>query len=254
MQTLKLVSTSDPLLLLDAYRSMSAQLRSLGQELTNLREDRAVVGAMLRHDLRHPIQAITAASDLLMNDDFEIGEEEQREMLTMITDEAYRMSRMIDEAFEDSVSSADNPAKLKTVDMPDFLGGVAVEMRRTWTGGLRVEVDQVEVRTDPDLLLRAVLNLVDNAQKYAPEKSTIEIVGSSVDAGFSISVIDEGSGVDPAQEPFLFTAFASDISRSDSTGLGLLSVARTMERLGGRAAYARLNDRTVFELVIPALS
>ena len=169
---------AEPLLLLIAYRWLATRLKSVEDELTSLREERAVVGATLRHDLRHPIQAITAASDLLMNEDFHMKAEEQQEMLTMITDEAYRMSRMIDEAFEDSIASEDAPAKLKNVDMPDFLGGVALEVKRRWSGGLRVDIDQVEVRTDPDLLLRAVLNVVDNAQNYAPEKSTIEIIGT----------------------------------------------------------------------------
>ncbi len=58
--------------------------------------------------------------------------------------------------------------------------------------------------------------------------------------------------VDPAIVPYLFTPFTNDSRRLDSTGLGLVSVSRTMARLGGRVTYSRVSDTTVFELIVPA--
>jgi signal transduction histidine kinase len=70
-------------------------------------------------------------------------------------------------------------------------------------------------------------------------------------SSYGISVVDAGEGVDPDLVPYLFTPFSNDSRRLDSTGLGLVSVSRTMQRLGGRVTYSRVSGTTVFELTVP---
>ena len=117
------------------------------------------MSATLRHDLRHPIQAITAASDILSGSKIPLAEEEHEEFLTMINSEAHRLSRMIDEAFVEAVSSEHVPPKLNWVKTTEFIGEVAEAVKRGWGG--EVDVASIPtVRTDSDLLRRAMLHLV----------------------------------------------------------------------------------------------
>lgn len=241
----------DPLVLLITHRWFASRMKGMCQEMTALREDRAIVSAMLRHDLRHPIQAITAASDMLQSGDFDLDTGERDEFLTMISSEAQRLSRMIDEAFEDAVADDHVPPKLRTVEATDLVGRVVETIRRGRGGRLDFSVDPHPLRTDPDLLGRALLNLVDNAQKYAPEESGVQIRGTRRGSSYAISVVDAGNGVDADLVPYLFTPFSNDSRRCDSTGLGLVSVSRTMDRLGGRVTYSRVSGTTVFELIVP---
>jgi two-component system sensor histidine kinase KdpD len=220
-------------------------------ELARLREDRAVVSATLRHDLRHPIQAITAASDILTGGDIPFSEEESREFLDMIHSEAHRLSRMIDEAFAEAVSAEHVPPKLGSVETTELIEGVADAVRRGWGGDIETCIDPQTIRTDSDLLRRAMLNLVQNAQKYAPDGTKVQIRGTMRGSSYGISVVDAGEGVDPELVPYLFTPFTNDQRRLDSTGLGLVSVSRTMDRLGGRVTYSRVSGTTVFELTVP---
>lgn len=201
--------------------------------------------------LRHPIQAITAGSDLLIGGDFALSEDERAEFLTMINSEAHRLSRMIDEAFTEAVSAEHVPPKLSAVETADFIEGVAESVRRGWGGDIKTCIDPQTIRTDSDLLRRAMLNLVHNAQKYAPEGTKVEIRGTMRGSSYGISVVDAGEGVDPDLVPYLFTPFSYDSHRLDSTGLGLVSVSRAMERLGGRVTYSRVSETTVFELIVP---
>lgn len=241
-----------PLILLINQVWLSSKMKVMTQELERLREDRAVVSATLRHDLRHPIQAITAASDMLASGEFALADEERAEFLKMINSEAHRLCRMIEETFVEAVCSDHVPPKLCSVDSAELIGEVAESVRRGWGGMIEICVDPHTIRTDPDLLRRAMLNLVHNAQKYAPDGTSVQIRGAQRGTCYAISVVDGGEGVDPAVVPYLFTPFTNDSRRLDSTGLGLVSVSRTMARLGGRVTYSRVSDTTVFELIVPA--
>jgi signal transduction histidine kinase len=241
----------DPLVLLVNHSWLSSKVKGMELELAQLREDRAVVSATLRHDLRHPIQAITAGSDLLTGTEIMLSAEEHSEFLGMINSEAHRLSRMIDEAFAEAVSSEHVPPKLSCVETTELIESVAGAVRRGWGGDIVTCVDPQTIRTDSDLLRRAMLNLVHNARKYAPVGTNIEIRGTMRGSSYGIGVVDAGPGVDAELEPFLFTPFNNDSKRLDSTGLGLVSVSRTMNRLGGRVTYSRVSDTTVFELIVP---
>lgn len=241
----------DPLMLLMNQLWLSTKVKIMSQELSQLRAERAVVSATLRHDLRHPIQAITAASDILTGSEIPLAEDEHKEFLTMINSEAHRLSRMIDEAFVEAVSSDHVPPKLSCVESTELIGEVAEAVKRGWGGEVDVCVDPHTLRTDSDLLRRAMLNLVHNAQKYAPAGTSVQIRGTMRGTSYGISVVDGGEGVDPTLVPYLFTPFSNDTRRLDSTGLGLVSVSRTMQRLGGRVTYSRVSGTTVFELVVP---
>ncbi|MBO9622319.1 MAG: CHASE2 domain-containing protein [Sphingomonas sp.] len=113
--------------------------------------------------------------------------------------------------------------------------------------------EEVLVRGDRGLLTRAVINLVGNAIKYAPEASTVRC-GIQKDRGeVTIWVHDEGAGLTEAQVALLFQPFRRlNPAASEGAGLGLTFVRSVAERHGGTVSCrSKPGEGTRFELRIP---
>jgi signal transduction histidine kinase len=106
-----------------------------------------------------------------------------------------------------------------------------------------------EVTGDPEELVRAVVNLLDNAVQAAPEGSDIRLQARSVDGVVRISVHDDGPGVPPDVRSKLFTPYFS--TRTQGTGLGLAIVRRIAEDHGGRAFLDESEPGTTMVVELP---
>ncbi|MEI9886299.1 MAG: ATP-binding protein [Rhizomicrobium sp.] len=99
---------------------------------------------------------------------------------------------------------------------------------------------------DPLLLEQALVNLLDNAAKYAPLGSTIALTAQAADNRVLLRIADEGPGIPPEALPHIFDKFyrakASD-SRIAGTGLGLAVARGFVEAFGGTLDAANRTDR-----------
>ena len=106
---------------------------------------------------------------------------------------------------------------------------------------------------------QALFNLLDNAAKYAPGGSRIEVVARRVGARIEIAVQDEGPGLPPEALPRLFDKFyradRGDRTRA-GTGLGLAIARGFVEVQGGTLAARNRADRTgaAFVVSFPAMT
>lgn len=115
----------------------------------------------------------------------------------------------------------------------------------------------VEMETDPDLLARAIENVIDNAIRHCPENSEVHItIERKPDNSLLIQICDEGPGVPEADLPRIFSPFfRSDQSRNLQTGgLGLgLSIARSIvTALGGKISAINTSPGLKMEISLPA--
>lgn len=102
---------------------------------------------------------------------------------------------------------------------------------------------------DPDLMRRAVDNLVLNAIQAAPAGSRIHLTALVRDTRLVLSVKDQGAGPPPAVRKHLFEPFST--GRSDGTGLGLSIVREVAEAHGGTVAFTPSSSGTTFEIIVP---
>ncbi|HEY5578128.1 MAG TPA: ATP-binding protein, partial [Acidimicrobiia bacterium] len=108
------------------------------------------------------------------------------------------------------------------------------------TGERSIAIDVREgaerITADPDHLSRVVINLLDNALKYAPS-SPIEIVVQPQSGRFTISVIDHGSGIELAERDRAFERFTqlepAQTRSQGGAGLGLSIVRGLVQAMGG---------------------
>jgi two-component system phosphate regulon sensor histidine kinase PhoR len=104
-------------------------------------------------------------------------------------------------------------------------------------------------------LERAIVNLINNAIKFTPEGGAVRVLARPDQAGMTIEVADNGSGIEPQDLPRVFERFykADRARRAGGTGLGLAVVKHTAEAHGGRVEVeSRLGEGSSFRIWLPA--
>ena len=116
--------------------------------------------------------------------------------------------------------------------------------------------ESVTITGNPELLERSLINLIQNAIKFSPPNSFVDIVTSLDELGAKIVVEDHGQGIDARELPFLFDAYrrtrASEQQGIAGSGLGLRFVKLVMDRHGGEVhVSSQLKKGTCFTLILP---
>jgi two-component system sensor histidine kinase KdpD len=152
------------------------------------------------------------------------------------------------------------PVKPELNAVDDLLGALVQQVEPS-LGGRRLVVTLPA--DDPVLLgrfdlvhaLRVLVNLVENAAKYAPKDAPIEVSAARCDGELSIRVADRGPGVPPAESEAIFEPFyrrPGTLPDVGGAGLGLSIARRLAEAQGGRLEYQpRAGGGSEFTLYLP---
>lgn len=227
---------------------------------------RADFVANASHELRTPLANISGFIETLLGPAAE-DEPARRRFLDIMSREAARMSRLIDDLLSLSRIELDKYVRPQTMlDLPPLLAdvGKTLAMRLEADGRklvIEVEPDLPQVVADRDQILQVLHNLVSNALKYGHAGTPIMVTAAREPAGrgedmVRVSVRDEGEGIAPEHLPRLTERFYRiDTGRSRSmggTGLGLAIVKHIVERHRGRLEIAsRPGEGTVVSFLLP---
>lgn len=214
----------------------------------------------LSHDLRTPLASILGTATTLLNNLGLYDVKRTREMLLVVREEAERLDRFVGNLLDMSrLEAGALGTKPQIVDVSDTVASAISRLSRRMAGHqLREDMndDLPFVNADPLLLEQALINLLDNAVKYAPEGSEILVRARPRDGRVVVTVEDEGPGIPLSELPHIFDKFYR-VRKADhgiaGTGLGL-SVARGfVESFGGSLTAGNRGDRTgaVFTLTLP---
>lgn len=209
--------------------------------------------ASLSHDLRTPLTTIKGLAHELQS----MGDERT----LIIEEQADRLNRLVTDLLD--VARLDGgalPLDIQLNAADDLLGAVAQHVSgRPDRDRLKISLDDpgnlLFARLDFVHSLRILANLVDNALKYAPADTQVE-VSCGVDADQIVfRVADRGRGVDPDERERIFTPFYRPQARPPgvgSAGLGLSIARRLAEAQNGSLQYSdRAGGGAVFELRLP---
>jgi signal transduction histidine kinase len=188
------------------------------------------------HELRTPLTALRG------NVDFLARHGATPELVADLSADASRLSRLADDLL--ALSREEAPGQtLEPVRLD--------EIAREAAHGTDAQVDApapVEVRGDRDALVRAVANLIDNAQLHG--EGAVLVTVDAVNGAATVAVTDEGAGIAPEDVPRAFDRFWRGASSASGSGLGLAIVRATAERHGGRATV----DGARVAIELPALT
>ena len=217
-------------------RSFSSMMNALSTSLEQ--QQRLVSDAS--HELRTPLTALRTNIESLELFDA-IPEAERREMIRDIRLEVEELSTLTAELVDLATDQMQNAEEMSTVDLLALTRDVAQRARRR--SGRTIDVSDGggnSIDGFSNQLLRAISNLVDNAIKYSPAGSSIEI---SVDGG-SVRVRDHGPGISEKDLPHVFDRFyrSIDARTAPGSGLGLAIVADAVTRHQGKVFAANASD------------
>lgn len=243
------------------YAALAAERSRLEREalvVEQLREADKVKNALLAsvsHDLRTPLTSITAFANELAT----LGDERAE----MIAQEAARLNHMVTDLLDLSRLASGSFSPVVEVGAIDDLISGAVQQVEGALGADRLDVRLgaespfLTGRFDLTHGIRILVNLIDNAAKYSPPNSKIEVSVDRDGSWIGIHVADRGPGIPEGEVQRIFAPFYRPPGSSpDSHGAGLgLAIARGLaEAQGGSVTYAaRPGGGSVFTLRLPAV-
>lgn len=221
---------------------MSDLLEREQQTVAELRELDRMKGdfvAAASHELRSPLTSIRGYANLLRND--ALGEDPMNEeAIDAIDRQSSRMLRLVMNLLRESRIEADAaPAAVVTFDLASLVREVRADFH---LDGVRIRsevpADLPEVRCDRGRVSDVLVNLIDNALKYADQETPV-IVGATVSDGeLTLRVSDQGPGIDAGDVERVFERFyQADQSATRShggVGLGLHIVKGLVDSMHGR--------------------
>jgi heavy metal sensor kinase len=213
------------------------------------------------HELRTPLAVLRSETEVALNKTRTV--EEYQESLSLIKDEAERLSRIVEDLFILARQPLDAPQSL--IKEPVLLNDAVRDCARAaqvlaTRKGVRLETESdrqsLVLQGDGELIRRMILNLLDNAVKYTPKDGEINVSLTRQNGNAEIVVRDTGIGIPQADQSHVFDRFYRvDKARSRSlggAGLGLSIVSWIVEAHGGKISMESApNHGSTFTVELP---
>jgi two-component system sensor histidine kinase KdpD len=242
----------------------------LGEDVHNaqvlsqiLRDTEKLQTALLNsisHDLRTPLVSVIGVLSSLQEEGMSIDDAAKKNMLQVAREEAERLNRLITNLLDVSrIEAGAMKITRQSSDVQDLVGA-ALEQLGSRAHSHPIVIDILPelpfVYVDFALIVQVLVNILDNALKYSPVDSPVEIKGRQIDHEIRIEVADRGPGIPPQDLLHVFDKFYR-IQRPDrvaGTGLGLSISKGIVEAHGGHiAAQNRSGGGTIISLVLPTI-
>jgi two-component system sensor histidine kinase KdpD len=220
---------------------------------------RSVLLDSVTHEFRTPLTSIKASAETLLSE-ADLDKSQRRDLLTIINEESDRLNRLVGEAAE--VAQLDShqlelhlqPHQIReAVDAAIEKTGPALEghpLQSTIPEGLP------RIRMDVERITEVLVHLLDNAGRYSPAGTAIQITVELRNAEVVTSVADHGPGIDDLEREMIFEKFYRGRNQRmmvQGTGMGLAIAKAIVELHGGRIGVtSQVGRGSLFYFSLPA--
>jgi two-component system sensor histidine kinase KdpD len=217
-----------------AEEAHSAQLKIETEQLRN-----SLLSA-ISHDLRTPLAAIVGASSSLVQDESKLDNHARRELGQTIYDEATRMAGLANNLLDMARLEAGAVIlNLQWQPLEEVVGAALAGLTTRLVNhpvSVKLPKDLPLVEIDSMLIERVFANLLENAVKYTPPATRIEIIAVHTPKELLVTVADHGHGIPAGEEQRIFEKFHRVASEGNQGGAGIgLTICRSIvEAHGGR--------------------
>ena len=235
-----------------AERAQQEQVEAEAERL------RTALLSSLSHDMRTPLGAITGAASSLLEDQGALGAEGRRDLVETILEESTRMNRLIGNLLDMiRLESGALEVQKEWQPLEEVVGVALIRLEP------RLAEHPVAVRLPPDLPLvlmdgllveQVFVNLLENAVKYTPPGTAVEVSASAGDGAIVVEVADRGPGFPPGEEARVFDKFYRVAGATSTAGVGLgLTICRGIVTAHGGRIWAenRPGGGAVFRFTLP---
>ncbi|WP_186424024.1 sensor histidine kinase [Lacrimispora celerecrescens] len=246
--------------------AMALERQHLSDEQRNIMVDsekekmRSTLLRAISHDLRTPLAGILGASSVIRENRKMLDESTQDSLIANIQEESQWLIRMVENLLSVTRINEDASNLKKSPEAAEEVVGEAVSRikRRFPQSKILVYVPEefLEVPMDGTLIVQVLINLLENAIKYSPADSPIEVRLEREGTWARFEVLDRGRGILSEDLPHLFTGYKPNECRSadSSRGMGIgLSICKTIVNAhqGSLRAENRKDGGTVFCFTLP---
>jgi two-component system sensor histidine kinase KdpD len=211
----------------------------------------------ISHDLRTPLASITGALSSLLVDADLLSEEARRDLARTAWEETLRLNRLVGNLLDMTrLESGAMKVVRQVYDVQELVGVTLAQMPNRLqdrTVKLTIPNELPPVDIDLTLMVQALINLVDNALKYAPPSEPIEIEAYQEQQAVIVAVKDRGPGLRESELENIFSKFYRlNPDGIGGTGLGLSIAKGIVEAHNGRIwAQNRAGGGAVFMMALP---
>jgi PAS domain S-box-containing protein len=244
----------------EALKKLNEELETRVQERTTqlheLNKELESYTYTISHDLRAPLRALHGFSQILEEDYESVVDEEGKELLKGLRNNAVKMDNLICDLLEFSRLGRKEIRKGK-INMKILVENAALDHKTAYPHNAEIEINNLhDIEADATLIKQVVTNLLSNAIKYSVHARTPKVeISSIIKDGFVIySVQDNGVGFDMKYSDKLFGVFQKLHSEKEfeGSGIGLAIVQRIIKKHGGKVwADAKPNDGAAFYFSLP---
>ncbi|MGB7212949.1 MAG: sensor histidine kinase KdpD [Gemmatimonadales bacterium] len=212
----------------------------------------------LSHDLRTPLGAIEGAASTLLDGEHTLTADSRRDLAQTVVEESRRMTRLVGNLLNMvRVETGSLQAEKEWQPLEEVVGVALIRLTEK-LGAHPVTTDLPDdlplVPIDGLLIEQVLVNLLENAAKYTPAGTPIEIRARSDQDGVVLDVADRGPGIPAGEEERIFEKFhrAHGTAPGGGVGLGLAICRGIVAAHGGRIwAEARSGGGAIFRVRIP---
>ncbi len=209
------------------------------------------------HDLRTPLAAITGAVSSLLQNDSTLDQQDRIELATVAYEEADRLNRLVGNLLEMTrLESGGVTVEKEWQPLEEVVGSALMRLRS------KLEPYPLRTHLPPDLPLipldsvlieQVLVNLLENAVKYTPPGTSIELSAWASEEEITVEVADRGPGLPLGEEQRVFEKFyRSHPTTASGVGLGLTISRGIIEAHGGRIwAENRSGGGASFRFTLP---
>jgi signal transduction histidine kinase len=240
-------------------RAYEAERKTV-EELRRLSALRADFVSLVSHELRTPMAAVIGAARTLQQRWRELSPEHRESFLELIAGETSRLAELIGDVLDTSrIEAGTFSFRFSDVDVGQLVRDT-VATAQLGQDEVRVLADVHEplprVRGDSERLRQVLTNLIDNAIKYAPAGSDVDVRAYAQNGRLRVDVRDRGPGIPKDQQRLIFEKFGRvaglGATRPPGTGLGLFIARSIAEAHGGALdVYSAPAQGSTFTLELP---
>ncbi|MGB9429711.1 MAG: ATP-binding protein, partial [Gammaproteobacteria bacterium] len=215
----------------------------------------------ISHDLRTPLAAIVGASSSLLEEDAKLAPIARRELSHDILESAQRMSELVNNVLDMARLQA-GAVKINRQWYPleEVMGSVLTRLKerlKPYPVTIDLPADLPWLSMDGGLIGQVLANLLENAVKYTPVGTPIQIGGTLSDSVVIVEVADRGPGLLPGSEEQVFEKFYRAQMEGSQGGVGLgLTICRAIVEVHGGRIWAenRSEGGVSFKFTLPVFS
>jgi PAS domain S-box-containing protein len=234
--------------LLESRAALAKQAQELRDMLT-----------IASHELRHPATIFKGYSHILLENADDLGSEVARDALRSIDRASDRLARTVNQLMDTSrIECGETSPEFEELEPRTLLDGITAHFKGA--GANVVTSDKTGAgavfKADPEKLRSVLGNLVENAIKFSPDGSPVEVCAEAVSGGFLFSVCDSGPSISEEHAELVFERFyqVEEVEHHSvpGIGLGLYIAKKIIDEHGGWIRYRPgEGGGSVFEFFIP---